>query len=104
MIFPVFDFLTFNADLVTLLVLLCLPPPMRIFLSLKRRLNELAPMVEKLVVRLLVAAVMAVMMSINAKIPSAMMATVMAVRNLLLTILRQESERVSLNVIYIYCP
>lgn len=72
---------------------------MRIFLSLYLRLKELAPMVEKLVVRLLLAAWIAVMMSINAKMPSAIIATVIAVRNLLPEILRHESESVSLKVI-----
>jgi C4-type Zn-finger protein len=59
-------------------------------------------MVEKLVVRLLLAAFMEVMISINAKIPNAIMATVMAVRNLLPEILRQESATVSLKVIGLF--
>ena len=59
-------------------------------------------MVEKLVVRLLLAALMAVMMRISAKMPSAMITTVMAVRNLLPVIFRQESEMVSEKVIGLY--
>jgi hypothetical protein len=55
-------------------------------------------MVEKLVVRLLLAALIEVMMRINAKIPNAMMATVIAVRNLLPEIFFQESASVSLKV------
>jgi len=57
-------------------------------------------MVEKLVVKLLLAALMEVMININAKMPNAMMATVIAVRNLLPAILRQESASVSLKVMY----
>lgn len=68
------------------------------FRSLNLRLNELAPMVEKLVVRLLLAALMEVMISINAKMPNAMMVTVIAVLNLLPEIFRQESASVSLKV------
>jgi hypothetical protein len=56
-------------------------------------------MVEKLVVRLLLAACIEVMIRINAKIPNAMIATVIAVRNLLPEILRHESASVSLKVI-----
>jgi hypothetical protein len=56
-------------------------------------------MVEKLVVRLLLAALMEVMISINAKMPNAIMATVMAVLNLLPEILRQDNASVSLKVI-----
>jgi hypothetical protein len=54
-------------------------------------LNALEPMVEKLLVKLLLAACMAVMISINAKIPSAIIMTVMAVRNLLPLMFFQES-------------
>ena len=57
-------------------------------------------MVEKLVVRLLLAALIEVMISIKAKIPNAIIATVIAVRNLLPAILRQESAIVSLKVMY----
>jgi hypothetical protein len=56
-------------------------------------------MVEKLVVRLLLAALMEVMIRINAKMPNAIMATVIAVRNLLPEILRQDKATVSLKVI-----
>ena len=51
-----------------------------------------------LVVRLLLAALIEVMISINAKMPRAIMATVIAVRNLLPEILVQESASVSLKV------
>jgi hypothetical protein len=60
----------------------------------------LAPIVEKLVVRLLLAACIEVMIRINAKIPNAIMATVMAVRNLLPEIFRQDNASVSLKVMY----
>jgi hypothetical protein len=56
-------------------------------------------MVEKLVVRLLLAAFMEVMIRINAKMPNAIIATVMAVLNLLPEILRQDNASVSLKVI-----
>lgn len=46
--------------------------------------NVLEPMVEKLSVKLLLAALIAVMISIKAKIPSAIIITVIIVRNLLL--------------------
>jgi hypothetical protein len=59
-------------------------------------LNALAPMVEKLEVRLLLAAAMAVMISIRAKIPNAMITTVIPVRSLLALIFLQERESESL--------
>lgn len=93
-------FFSLKADLLVLVFSRCRPPPIRMFLSLKRRLKELAPMVEKLVVRLLLAALIEVMMRINAKIPRAMMATVIEVRNLLPAMFRQESASVSLKVMY----
>ena len=94
--------MTFKADLLTLLLSLCLPPPIRIFLSLYLMLNELAPIVEKLVVRLALAACIEVIIPINAMIPKAIIATVMPVRNLLPEILRQERESVSLKVMSSY--
>jgi len=87
--------------LVVLLALFLLPP-ICMFRSLKRKLNALAPIVEKLEVRLLLAACMAVMIRINANIPNAMITTVIAVRNLLPMILRQERESVSVKVIEKY--
>lgn len=61
-------------------------------------------MVEKLVVRLLLAALIEVMMSIKAKMPKAIIATVIAVRNLLPEILVQERDSVSLKVMYNNIP
>jgi hypothetical protein len=58
--------------------------------------NELAPMVEKLSESELLAALMAVMMRMSAKIPSAIIIMVMAVRNLLLFTFFQESNKESL--------
>jgi hypothetical protein len=55
-------------------------------------------MVEKLVVRLTLAALIAVTIIIKAKIPSAIMATVKPVRNLLPEIFRQDRASVSLKV------
>jgi hypothetical protein len=67
--------------------------------SLNLILKELEPIVEKLEVRLLLAALMEVMIRINAKMPKAMIAIVIAVRNLFPAILRQDSDNVSLKVI-----
>jgi hypothetical protein len=52
-------------------------------------------MVEKLAVRLLLAACIAVIIKMSAKIPNAMMITVMAVRNLLPRMFFQESNNES---------
>jgi hypothetical protein len=89
---PVLDFLVLRAVLVVCVACLRLLPPNCIFLSLKRMLKALAPIVEKLVVRLLLAALMAVIIRISAKMPSAIMITVMAVRNLFTLTFFQESE------------
>lgn len=59
-------------------------------------LKELAPMVEKLEVRLLLAAEIAVIMRISAKMPRAMITTVMPVRSLLPLIFFHESDKESL--------
>jgi hypothetical protein len=64
-------------------------------------LNAFAPIVEKLLVKLLLAACMAVMMSISAKIPNAMMITVMDVRSLFPLIFFHESANESKLVISI---
>jgi hypothetical protein len=52
-------------------------------LSLYLMLKAFEPIVEKLLTKLLLAACMAVMIRINAKMPSAMITTVIAVRSLL---------------------
>jgi hypothetical protein len=65
-------------------------------------LNAFEPIVEKLEVRLLLAACIAVMISINAKIPNAMMITVMDARSLFPFIYFQESDKMSLCVIPLF--
>jgi hypothetical protein len=55
--------------------------------------------VEKLEVRLLLAAFMAVIIRISAKIPKAIIITVIDVRNLLPLIFFHDNERMSTNVI-----
>jgi hypothetical protein len=96
---PMLLFLSRKDDLLVFLVCLGGPPPIRKLRSLNRILKELEPIVEKLEVRLLLAALMEVMIRINAKIPKAMIAIVIAVRNLFPAILRQDSDNVSLKVI-----
>ena len=90
-------FFSLKADLLVLALSLC-RPPIRMLRSLNLRLKELAPMVEKLVVRLTLAALIAVTIIINAKMPRAIIATVKPVRNLLPEIFRQDKASVSLKV------
>ena len=92
------EFFSLSEDLLVFTTSLCLPPPKRIFLSLNRMLNALAPMVEKLLVRLLLAAFNEVKNHIKAQIPNAMIATVIPVLKRLLLIFFQDNFMVSLKV------
>ena len=92
MILPVFDFLTFLLLFVFDCVTLA-PSPMLNLRSLKRMLNALAPIVEKLSRKLLFIASIAVIIPTNAMIPKAMIATVMPVRSLFpLTVLQANTK------------
>ena len=95
---PLLDCFSFCEDFFTFCVLafLRLKVPL---LALYLRLKALAPIVEKLAVRLLLAALMAVIMRISAKIPSAIIITVMAVRNLLPLTFFHDNDSESLYVI-----